>query len=161
MSKFKIDRLEHVRAGDIVTLRDGDVTITGPARKYASSPTYFYVYSAATEISERTFVSAEREVPDLPTEPGIYIAGRMVDDVKNASILRHKLWGYKKSAWEDSDGEDAVKTAREWAYRAGGLVRLVPEGSEAKKIAEYIRESFDYPATDDIAAGVERGDWNE
>lgn len=160
MSKIKIDRLEDVRAGDVVTLRDGEVTITGPARKYASSSTYFYVYSAATEISERTFVSAEREVPDLPMVPGLYIAGSMVDAPATANILR-----LNGDEWV-GDGE---RLALDWIRGGDTLVRLVPEGSEAKKIAEYLCELAAMPhrspyvtaVLKDAATDIERGDWNE
>lgn len=151
MATIKIDRLEDVRAGDRVTLRDGDVTITGPARKYASSSTYFYVYSAATEISERTFVSAERDVPDLPTKPGAYVdqdgaIAVLTDDPDALPWLCGGMWV----------GPRDVRSSFSLP-----LVPLVPKGSEAKALVGFLKRIGDNAGADSLAESIERGDWNE
>lgn len=167
MATIKIDRLEDVQVGDMVTLRVRDVTITGPAHRYAAASGGLYVYDGEWPVQADVFVSAEREVPDLPTKPGLYIAGNMADSVQNASILRRRGAG-----WENSDGKDVGETARGWADRAGGLVRLVPEGSETKKIADGLRRDSQARTEPvdpvvvrafelDLADRIERGDWNE
>lgn len=151
MSKIKIDRLKDVRAGDMVTLRVRDVTITGPAHQYAAASGGLYVYDGEWPVQADVFVSAEREVPALPTEPGFYL-----DSTGDCWELQ------SDGQWFPFGGSGSVpQLAIVETYAP--FTRLVREGAEAKRIAEWLRQTgwCDEPGTalNDAIVRIERGDW--
>lgn len=151
MTTQKIERIEDIRAGDKVTLvADNGNTLTGVAQTWNDS-TDLYVFIDAYAIPISDFEtkdhwhwSAEREVPDLPTEPGFYL-----DSTGDCWELQ------SDGQWFPFGGYGSVpQLAIVETYAP--FTRLVREGAEAKKIAKWLRnENVSLIA----AEVIERGDW--
>lgn len=151
--KQKITRLEDVRAGDKVTVRawkrahqaPGDVVT---ATAIVKNGIVFVLGWAVRVGGALEFVSAEREVPDLPTSPGVYMDKD--GDYWELNINQDGvLWLFVGSTgWVSFTAERASEYAP--------FTRLVPEGSEPEKIAEWF-EADGYVNT---ALAIRKGVWN-
>lgn len=78
MSTVEITRVEDVREGDVVTLTRNGTTVVGTVRDVAHGHvTHLEIATLPCSLIAGdgywTFVSATREVPDLPTKPGSFI----------------------------------------------------------------------------------------
>ena len=96
MSTVEITRVEDVRAGDVVTITRNGTTVVGKIRDVEHGD---YTHLDIAALSSRlivgddywwTFVSATREVPDLPdlpTEPGSVIVNATIRGVEGLTAI--------------------------------------------------------------------------
>ena len=124
-----IDRVEDVREGDLVTItRNGTTVVATPHRVHAQG-NYTRLDIPALPCSlvvgdgSWTFVSATREVPDLPTEPGSVIVNATIRGVEGQTAILDP----------DGDWYTTACVADYWYHvpediTAWEPARIVPEG---------------------------------
>lgn len=95
MSTIEITRIEDVRAGDVVTVAQGDTRATGlvygvshgSPRQCVHLEIDHLPFSVIVECGHWTFVRATREAPDLPTEPGSVITNATIKGVPGLTAI--------------------------------------------------------------------------
>jgi hypothetical protein len=147
VSTITITNVDEVRAGDKVTVETvggryqaGGDTVTATVVEDGSC---LYVLGCHLDSRHIRFISAEREVPDLPTEPGMYLDAE--DDLWRLGA--DGRWAYEGTSFSS---EDATKFAP--------FTRLVPEtelAEQRKRIVDALRREGRPLAADQI----ERGDF--
>lgn len=134
MSTIKITDIDEVRAGDRVTVETvandgqagGDV-VTATVVEYDGA---LYVLGWCLAGPEVRFIFAEREVPDVPTEPGHYID-------KDGNVWRLDECG---EWWTSGHGDPSYVYLVE---RYAPLTRLIPETeltAQREKIVAFLRD---------------------
>lgn len=150
MSTITIKDIDEVRAGDKVTVETvgglyqaGGDTVTATVVEEGSR---LYVLGRHLDSHHIRFISAEREVPDLPTEPGAY-----ADSDGDVVILR------EDGDWVDDASEQLAYNDPE-ILRYAPYTRLVPEtelAEQRKRIVDALRREGRQ-----LAAGqIERGEF--
>lgn len=124
MATIKIDRLEDVQAGDVVTLTatngttlKGKVDFSDGKPAIAIDGNWVPVFNFETD--DHSHWSAERVVPDLPTEPGFYL-----DSTGDCWELQSDGQWFPFGGWGSVPQLAIVETY-------APFTRLVREGAEA------------------------------
>jgi hypothetical protein len=165
MSTIKITDIDEVRAGDKVTVETvggryqaGGDTVTATVVEDGSR---LYVLGCHLDSHHIRFISAEREVPDVPTEPGAY-----ADKDGDPWLLDgNGYWGDVHGHWRRA--ADAVQH--------GPFTRMVSEtelAEQRKKIADslrkgpywvgmpdQVRKDLQWVIDEEIAPRLERGEF--
>lgn len=149
MSTITITDIDKVRSGDRVTFRTKEAryhfageTITATAVEDTDGELFVLGYYITQREIE--FISAARDVPDLPTEPGPYR-----DRNGDVWLLEEGL-GWLSFL-------DQAQPAQSFPF-----TRLVPETElveQRTKIASFVRSMWNIIGIDLAAARIEQGDF--
>lgn len=133
MSKTTITNINGVRAGDKVTFRTKATRFMFAGETFTATAVDWkgdlYVLGQYLWAPEIVFISAERDMPDLPTEPGAY-----ADKDGDVWLLDgNGYWCDVHGNWRRADGI---------VQRDAPFTRLIPETElvkQRKKIANSLR----------------------